>query len=214
MPIVCPSILAKDAAEYRQQMEKVAGFAERIQIDLTDGQFAPGMTVKPDEAWWPVGVKADFHLMYRDPHLATDVILRHRPNMVIIHAESSGNFVIFSEKLRQTGVKVGVALLPQTPVTAIIPAIDKIDHVLIFSGSLGQFGGHANFDLLSKAEELKRRRPQLEVGWDGGVDERNISRLAFGGVDVFAVGGAIQNAPDPHKAYAALSRIAQETGTT
>jgi pentose-5-phosphate-3-epimerase len=69
-------------------------------------------------------------------------------------------------------------------------------------------------DLLNKAEELKRHRPQLEIGWDGGVNERNISRLAFSGVDVFNVGGYIQNAEDPERAYKALSRIAEETGTT
>lgn len=214
MPVICPAILAKDKEEYHRQMEKVAGFAERIQIDLTDGDFAPVQTIRPEDAWWPVGFKADFHLMYRDPHKATDIILQHRPHMVIIHAESSGNFIAFTEKLRQSGVKVGVALLPQTPVTVILPAVDKIDHVLIFSGNLGQFGGHANMDLLNKAEELKRHRPQLEIGWDGGVDERNISRLAFGGIDVFNVGGYIQNAEDPERAYKMLSRIAEETGTT
>ncbi len=214
MPVVCPTILAKDAQEYHGQMEKIAGFAERIQIDLTDGDFAPARTVRPDDAWWPVGLKADFHLMYRDPHKAADVILHHRPHMIIIHAESSGDFVSFAEKLRRTGVKVGVALLASTPVTTILPALDKIDHVLVFSGELGHYGGHANLDLLNKVGELKRHRPQLEVGWDGGVNDRNISRLAFGGVDVFNVGGFIQNAENPEKAYSILSRIAQETGTT
>jgi len=214
MPVVCPTILAKDARQYHEQMEKVAGFAERIQIDLTDGDFAAAPTVKPDDAWWPVGIKADFHLMYRNPHQAADVILRHRPNMIIIHAESSGDFISLAEKLRRTGVKVGVALLASTPVTTILPALDKIDHVLIFSGELGRYGGHANLDLLNKVGELKQHRPQLEVGWDGGVNDRNISRLAFGGVDVFNVGGFIQEAEDPQRAYKVLSRIAEETGTT
>jgi ribulose-phosphate 3-epimerase len=214
MPVICPAILAKDAAEYRRQMEKVAGFAQRIQIDLTDGDLAQDETIKAEDAWWPVGVKADFHLMYRDPHHVTDTILRHRPHMIIIHAESSGNFIAFSQKLRQTGVKVGIALLPQTSITVIMPALDKIDHVLIFSGKLGQFGGHANLDLLNKVRELKRHRPQLEVGWDGGVNERNISQIVFAGVDVFDVGGFIQNADDPHRAYRVLARIADETGTT
>lgn len=214
MPVICPSVLARDKDEYHRQMEKVAGFAERIQIDLTDGVFAPKQTIKPEDAWWPVGVQADFHLMYRDPHHVTDVILQHRPNMIIIHAEASGNFVAFAESLRHKGVKVGVALLPQTPVTTIMPALDKIDHVLIFSGQLGEFGGHANMDLLNKTRELKRHRPQLEIGWDGGVDERNISQLAFGGVDVFVVGGYIQKSSDPEKAYRTLARIADETGTT
>jgi pentose-5-phosphate-3-epimerase len=54
----------------------------------------------------------------------------------------------------------------------------------------------------------------LEIGWDGGVTDQNISQLAFAGVDVFNVGGFIQKAEDPEKAFHVLERIADETGTT
>ncbi len=214
MPVICPSILASDSEQYHQQMARVAHFAERIQIDLTDGEFAKSPTVKPADAWWPVGVKADLHLMYRQPDAAVDVILEHEPNLIIVHAEADGEFISFAERCRRLGVKAGVALLPQTPASAILSALDKIDHVLIFSGDLGRYGGHANLDLLHKVQTLKSRRPDLEVGWDGGINDQNISRLAGGGIDVFNVGGYLQDAPDPEKAYHALARIADETGTT
>jgi pentose-5-phosphate-3-epimerase len=54
----------------------------------------------------------------------------------------------------------------------------------------------------------------LEIGWDGGINDRNISQLVFGGVDVLNVGGYIQNANNPERAYNSLFRIADETGTT
>lgn len=214
MAVVCPTILAQTTDDYRRQMEKIAGFAERIQIDLCDGEFAVTKTIEPEHAWWPAGVKADFHLMYKNPSPAIEKLLDHRPHMIIVHAEAAGNFVSIATQLRKTDVKVGVALLPATAVSAIIPALSHIDHVMLFSGSLGKFGGHANLDLLHKAKEIKQSNPHIEIGWDGGINERNISQLAFGGVDVFNVGGYIQEAEDPHKAYLHLSRIAQETGTT
>jgi ribulose-phosphate 3-epimerase len=195
-------------------MARIAGFAERIQIDLTDGDFAKAPTLKPEDAWWPVGVKADFHLMYRQPARAADVILEHKPNLIIVHAESSGKFIELADRLHQLGVMVGVALLPQTPAATIAPALKHIDHVLIFSGDLGSFGGHANLRLLQKIEELKSRKPALEIGWDGGINEQNVSKLVSGGVDVLDVGGAIQEADEPDKAYRRLARIAEETGTT
>ena len=37
-----------------------------------------------------------------------------------------------------------MALLPTTPVSAITPALHMIDHVLIFSGDLGHYGGQAD----------------------------------------------------------------------
>ncbi len=214
MPIICPSILADSKEKYHQQMEKVAHFAQRIQIDLTDGEFAASTTVKPDEAWWPVGVKADFHLMYRRPDEAIETILEHKPNMIIVQAEADGNFMSFAEICHRHGVKIGVALLQSTSAESIQESLSKIDHVLIFSGDLGNYGGHANFDLLGKVQVLKQHNPELEIGWDGGVNDQNISHLATGGVDVFNVGGFIQDSPDPEHAYKILERIADETGTT
>src|SRR3989344_7067360 len=214
MPIVCPSILASDENEYRQQIEKVAHFAHRIQIDLTDGKFAPRQTVKPEQAWWPVGIKADFHLMYEDPFPAVKVILEHQPNMVIVHAEAKGSFEVFEQYCHNRNVKVGVALLPKSGPETIAGALQKIDHVLIFSGNLGQYGGHANLDLLRKIHFLKDRAPEIEIGWDGGINQQNISQLAAGGGDVFNVGGFIPEAKDPERAFRALQRIADETGTT
>ena len=214
MPVVCPSILATDSGQYHEQMEKVARFASRIQIDLTDGIFAKNQTIKPEEAWWPVGIKADFHLMYKHPDRAIEIILEHKPNLIIVHAEADGNFLALAANFRRRGIKVGLALLPQTSVNSISLALEHLDHVLIFSGNLGQYGGHANLDLLSKARALKQQKPGIEVGWDGGVTNRNASQLAFGGVDVFNVGGFLQDSPDPERDFYSLKRIVEETGTT
>jgi ribulose-phosphate 3-epimerase len=214
MAVVCPSILAADKDQYHEQMAKIASFAERIQIDLTDGDFTKNRTVSPQEAWWPVGVKVDFHLMYRYPDQAVDVILQHEPHMIIVHAEAAGNFLSFADKFRQQGIKTGLAILPRTSVESISKALNHLDHVLIFSGNLGEYGGHANLDLLKKVDALRHLKRDLEIGWDGGVNSRNISQLATGGVDVFNVGGFLQNSPNPERDYHVLKRIADETGTT
>ena len=214
MPIICPSVLAADEQQYREQMERIGHFAQRIQIDLTDGVFAKNQTVAPDEAWWPVGIQADFHLMYKNPSRAIDTILEHQPNMIIVHSEADGNFDAFASSCRRLGIKIGVAILAQTTIESILSALDKIDHVLIFSGELGRFGGHVNLDLLHKVSAIKHHQPNLEIGWDGGINDQNISHLAAGGVDVFNVGGFIQNSDNPQHAYKVLSRIADETGTT
>jgi ribulose-phosphate 3-epimerase len=201
MPVICPAILAADAEQYQEQIEKVAHFAERIQIDLTDGVFTNHRTVTPAEAWWPVGIKPDFHLMYRQPDTAVQTILEHQPNMVIVHAEAEGNFASFAEICRRRGVKVGIALLQRTSVESVLEGLEMIDHILIFSGELGSYGGRANFDMLNKVDVIKHHKPDVEIGWDGGID-------------VFNVGGFIQNAADPERAYKILGRIAEETGTT
>ncbi len=213
-PTICPAILAADKDSYHKQIQNVAHFAHRIQIDLTDGAFAPLKTVAPEEAWWPVGFLADFHLMYQNPLAAVQKTLQHKPHLIIVHAEAEGDFGQVVDFCRNHSVKLGVALLPQTTPEKIFSALGDIDHVLIFSGDLGRFGGQANLSLLEKAKILKHRKPELEIGWDGGIDDQNVAELVFGGIDVLNVGGFIQNSHDPEGAFRALQRIADETGTT
>lgn len=214
MSVICPAILAVDEAQYRRQIENVVHHAHRIQIDLTDGLFASNSTIKPEQAWWPVGFKADFHLMYRQPLTVIGAIIDHKPNLVIVHAEAEGDLLGLAKACRDHQIKIGVALLQDTPAEKITAALEHVDHVLIFSGALGEYGGHANLSLLEKVKLLKQHKPDLEIGWDGGINDQNISELVTGGVDVLNVGGYIQNAADPAQAFATLQRIADETGTT
>lgn len=204
---VCPAVLAADEQAYHKAMERIGGLATRVQIDLTDGRFAKTKTVSPEDAWWPVGVKADFHLMYEKPMPAVKIILEHKTHLVIVHAEAQGNFSEVADYCRQAGILVGVALLPSTPAKRIIPALELIDHVLIFSGDLGSYGGSADLTLLHKVKELKTAKPSLEIGWDGGVNDFNAKALIDGGVDVLNVGSFIQNAINPASALKKLHKI-------
>ena len=211
MAIICPTITATSDALYKQQMSDVATFAKRIHIDLADGVFAPTKLIEPKDAWWPVGMIADVHLMYETarPFLADLIALE--PHMIILHAESVGNFYELAKEIRSHGIKVGIALLADTPVSKIISAIDDIDHVLIFSGDLGYFGGHANLSHLQKITEIKRHNASIEIGWDGGINAQNVHKLVLGGVDVLNVGGAIHLSKNPHKAYNELKALAERS---
>ncbi len=202
--IICPTVLAQSSEEYQQQMERIAQFAQRVHIDLADGHFARTLTVPIKEAWWPAGMQADLHVMYKQPFRHTKDLIELRPELVIVHAEAEGDFFAFADKLHSEGIAVGVALNPQTLPHAIEPALDDIDHVLIFSGNLGHFGGKADTHLLTKVLRLRYLKPTLEIGWDGGINEKNAATLAAGGVDVLNTGGFIQHAANPAGAYHAL----------
>ncbi|HSX33833.1 MAG TPA: hypothetical protein VLF91_05865 [Candidatus Saccharimonadales bacterium] len=202
--IICPTVLAGNAAEYRQQLERVAGFAERVHIDLADGRFAPTKTIPLEDAWWPSGIQADLHVMYQEPFHHAKALFKLGPQLIIVHAEADGDFIAFADRAHEAGIAVGVALKPETMPEAIAPALDWIDHVLIFSGHLGHFGGQANTHLLTKVLRLKHLKPELEIGWDGGVNPSNARILVAGGVNVLNVGGFIQHASDPEAAYQRL----------
>jgi ribulose-phosphate 3-epimerase len=208
---ICPTITAETPEKFRKQAEQIANFATRIHIDLTDGVFAPNKLIEIDEVWWPGGVRADLHLMYKKPFEHTAAILALAPQLVIVHAEGEGDFYGFANTMHKHGIEVGVALLPKTPVKLIAPAFDYIDQVLIFSGNLGYQGGStADLSLLSKAQEVRSKSRRIEIAWDGGISDRNAKELADGGVEVLNVGGFIQNAPNPQTAYATLESVLQQ----
>jgi len=206
MAEIAPAILAANTHQYREQIERVAPFATRLHIDLTDGVFAKTTTPGIKQIWWPHTTVVDFHVMYKKPERIMDEIISLHPNLVILHAESDGNFVELAKRLKAKGIKAGVSLLPETEVFNIGPALEHIDHILIFSGSLGKFGGKADLGLLRKVSQIRDLHQHIEVGWDGGVNANNAKKLVEGGINVLNVGGFIQRAEDPRASYDKLKK--------
>jgi ribulose-phosphate 3-epimerase len=205
MSIICPSITAPDAQAYRQEMARVAPFAKRVHVDFSDGVFSPVRLMSLAQAYWPEGVLADLHLMYKEPARYLETAISLNPQTVIIQAESDGDLLAVIRELRAVGIKSGLALLQQTEPKVVRNLVSEVDHVLIFSGTLGHFGGHADLTLLKKVVQVKAINPNVEVGWDGGVSLENAPQLALGGVEVLIAGGAIQEAADAADAYKKLS---------
>ncbi len=65
--------------------------------------------------------------------------------------------------------------------------------------------------LLTKVRQLRKLKKDIEIGWDGGINQDNAKKLILGGVDVLNVGGSIQKAGSPAKAYATLKSISEES---
>lgn len=207
MAVICPTVTARDAHEYQTQMNRISGFASRVHIDLTDGVLAGVPLVALEQIWWPDNITADIHLMFKDPSSVLSEVIRMKPHMAIVHAEADGNFLKIADALHKAGIKVGVALQPRTSTHILKPSLSEIDHVLIFSGDLGHFGGIADLELLNKITQLKEWKKDLEFGWDGGINDENVRNLILGGVDVLNVGGYIQRAVEPKEQYVKLAEL-------
>jgi ribulose-phosphate 3-epimerase len=151
----------------------------------------------------------DLHLMFQQPTKWTEMLVSLNPNLVIFHAEAEGDLLAFAEHLRKFGIKVGVALLPETTVESARELIEISDHVLIFAGKLGAQGGEADLSQLSKVKQIYQVSPDIEIGWDGGVMVENIAEIASVGVDVINVGSAISKAKNPEVAFKDLTKHSQ-----
>jgi len=201
--VICPTVTAYSVGEFREQMERLEGFVQRVHLDFMDGVLAPTKSPPIEQAWWPLGVVADLHIMFQKPLEELETVISLNPDMVIIHAEAD-DAAKFFEELEGLGIKRGLALLQQTQPQDCAELIKMADHVLIFSGNLGHFGGTVDLGLLDKVKELKQLNPDVEIGWDGGINAENVRALADGGVNALNVGGFIQRAENPEEAYDTL----------
>ena len=210
--VIAPAILAENAQQYKEQVDRITGFAERVHIDLTDGEFAPTFTVSIPELWAPEGWTIDIHAMVNKLDEYVPKLIALRPHLIIIHAEAEGDVLGALKEIKRSGIMAGVALLRPTVPQTVEELIKEAEHVLIFSGELGKFGGTASLMQLEKIRLVKMINPNIEIGWDGGVMVDNAYSLVQGGVNILNVGGTIQKATDPPAMFAKLQQEISKTG--
>lgn len=211
MTIIAPTITTNDPAVYAGRLEDFLTFAPRIQIDITDGQFAPSQTINLNQVYWPPAdkreCKIDLHLMLQRPIDWLDQIVAVVPDKVILHAESddAGRMLPrIYEHLQRFGMQVGVALLPETQPADVADIIRVVDSVLIFGGHLGYQGGVADLAQLGKIPAIQQINSTVTIEWDGGANLSNVSQIAAAGVDQVNIGSAMSGVSDPAVAYRQL----------
>jgi ribulose-phosphate 3-epimerase len=204
---VVPTINAINAKEFKEMMDRVTPFANRVHIDICDGEFADGHTPTLSQVYVPENKVLDLHLMLKYPESQFENAVSLKPYLVIYHFESSGDIRKLIDRTQSLGVKAGIAILPETPVEATAEIIKVVDHVLIFTGHLGHNGGEFRKDQLAKVGDVRKLNGNAEISVDGGVNLDNVTSVAEAGVDVLYAGASIHQANDPARAYSLMSNV-------
>ena len=204
MAEIVPTILTNDAEQYKKLITAFQPFARRVQIDVSDGTFAPSTTLPLNQLYWPKEWQTDFHMMVVRPSEHLPLILQLKPSLVIFHAEAGEDLLPLFQQLKAAGIKAGVALMRSTFPGSIKQYIESADHVLVFAGEIGKQGGQADMLQAEKIPLIKAINPNAEIGWDGGANLRNVRAIHRAGADVINVGSALTNASDPSAMYEAL----------
>lgn len=204
MSVIAPTVLSDNPEDYKAQVERLHDFAERVHIDVADGEFAPTFTVNAAQIWWPQEWTVDIHAMVARPSDHLETLVSLKPNLIIFHAEVSEDIVSVMKHIKKFDIKAGIALMRSTVPGTVAAAIEAADHVMIFSGDLGKFGGTASLMQLEKIRLIRAIKADVEIGWDGGVTVENAYSVSQGGVDVVNVGSTIAASADPKATYNTL----------
>ncbi|KAG4092650.1 Ribulose-phosphate 3-epimerase [Neocallimastix lanati (nom. inval.)] len=215
-PIIAPSMLSSNFADLANEAQRmIDDGADRLHMDVMDGHFVPNITIgapviKMLKASKP-NAFLDCHLMVSKPEKWIDDFAKAGADLYTFHIEAAtdktGDII---NKIKEAGMKVGVAIKPHTPVEWIIPYADKIDMVLVMTVEPG-FGSQKLIEsCLSKCTVLRKKFPQLDIEIDGGINVKNIDMCSAAGANVIVAGTGIFKHPKPSEAISIMKNSIQK----
>lgn len=208
MITVSPSLLAADFSILKEELIKVSeSGAEFIHLDVMDGHFVPNISfgIPVIKSLRKVSTLFfDTHLMISDPLFYIKDFSDAGSDMITFHIECDSDIDETINAIKKENKKCGISIKPKTPVSTLIPYLDKIDSVLVMSVEPG-FGGQKFMpEVLPKIEELRALKPDIMISVDGGIDDKTAPLVKKAGADTLVAGSYYFKATDKKEAVRIL----------
>ena len=198
MPVIVPTIFAFDHLALEERLERYEGLADRVQLDVADTGFAPQPTLGVElMVEQPTTLKRDVHLMVAEPVEWLEKCREEAVDLVIGQIESMSSQAEFKKEADRLGIKWGLAVDLDTPLSDLDwEAAKAADQLLIMTVRAGKEGQKLALPALAKVKTLREKGFGQEICVDGGVNETTLGKCLKAGADVLAIGSSLNQAPD------------------
>lgn len=197
--ILAPSILAADFKKLGEEIQAIEeNGAEYLHFDVMDGLFVPSISFG-----MPVlqSIKSctnqviDAHLMINEPIRYVEAFQKAGADLITIHLEACEDVHKTIKKIKDCGMKVGISICPDTPVSALEEYVNEVDMILIMSVHPG-FGGQKFIEesltkIRMTREMLNRYGLETDIQVDGGIYTSNIENVLKAGANIIVAGSAV-----------------------
>ena len=197
--ILAPSILAADFKKLGEEIQATEkSGAAYLHFDVMDGLFVPSISFG-----MPVlqSIKSctnqviDAHLMINEPIRYVEAFQKAGADLITVHLEACEDVHKTLQKIKECGMKAGISICPDTPVSALEEYVEEADMILIMSVHPG-FGGQKFIeDSLTKIcmtrEMLNRYGLETDIQVDGGIYTSNVENVLKAGANIIVAGSAV-----------------------
>ncbi len=230
--LIAPSIIAADFSNLRSECARIdQSGADLLHVDIMDGHFVPNITFGPAVVKTIkslIALPLDVHLMISHPRQYIAEFVKAGAANITFHIECEDVIRTAIDEIVYYSRKVGLAVKPRTPLSAVKEHLGAIDRLLIMTVEPG-FGGQKFMpDMMAKVEQAVAWRKEsgfkYDIEVDGGLTKYTIwpavragAEVIVAGTSVFSqvdVGEAIQDLRDNAKEALAYLRTDRLSGRT
>jgi ribulose-phosphate 3-epimerase len=167
-----------------------------IHFDVMDGLFVPRYGLYPEILTYLkkiTNIPVDVHMMVSNSEDYIDDFSKAGADYYNVHVESTIHLHRVVKKIRDIGMKPGVAMNPATPISQLDWVIKDIDMVVLMAINPGIVGHKLIPDIINKIKQLREFANQngnenLIIQIDGGVTPASIPLMVNAGADALVCG--------------------------
>ncbi len=201
IPIAPSTLCFNMLSPLTYKMFESAGIST-IHVDIMDGLYVDEIYGGiPELKQIRANTKSHLHV-----HLMTENAVFWSNNALaagadtIILSENTTGINDALRNIRACGKRAGIALNPETPVSALVPVLKNIDEILIMGVKPGAAGQSFNPDVLNKilALAVTRKKHGLKyiISVDGGINPQTAQKCWEAGADLLVSGSYLAKSHD------------------
>lgn len=198
-----PSILSANFYDLKNDISLlIKNKIKYIHLDVMDGIFVPNISfgmpiIKSIKNNIKNDLIFDTHLMIERPERYIEKFKNVGADILTIHKEATIDYIDTLMYIKDSGMKAGISIKPNTDIEDIKDAFSIADVILVMSVEPG-FGGQKFID--SSLDKIKylynekiKNNYKYTIEVDGGINETTIRNVVHNGAELIVAGSSIFN---------------------